>query len=127
MGARKRCVGLTVLLRREFGAIIHARSLFVISRQHLPSAQVCIFGQTFLRQVAALNIQDVPTTPRSPWQNAYTERVYRKGDRFHPDIGETITKNGFEVDWRELHDSILMLQTNPAPRFVGNFLPTTSR
>ena len=34
-----------------------------------------IYGQAFRRQVAALNIQDVPTAPRSPWQNAYAERV----------------------------------------------------
>jgi len=30
-----------------------------------------IYGKTFRRQVTALNIQDVPTAPRSPWQNAY--------------------------------------------------------
>ena len=34
-----------------------------------------IYGQTFRLQVAALKIQDVPTAPRSPWQNAYAERV----------------------------------------------------
>jgi len=34
-----------------------------------------IYGKTFRRQVTALKIQDVPTAPRSPWQNAYAERV----------------------------------------------------
>ena len=34
-----------------------------------------IYGDIFRRQVAALKIQDVPTAPRSPWQNAYAERV----------------------------------------------------
>jgi len=34
-----------------------------------------IYGEIFRRQVEALNIQDVPTAPRSPWQNAYAERV----------------------------------------------------
>ena len=34
-----------------------------------------IYGKTFRRQATALKIQDVPTAPRSPWQNAYTERV----------------------------------------------------
>ena len=34
-----------------------------------------IYGKTFRCQVTALNIQDVPTAPRSPWQNAYAERV----------------------------------------------------
>ncbi len=34
-----------------------------------------IYGKTFRRQVTALKIQDVPTPPRSPWQNAYAERM----------------------------------------------------
>jgi hypothetical protein len=34
-----------------------------------------IAGTTFRRQLTVLNIQDVPTPPRSPWQNAYAERV----------------------------------------------------
>ena len=34
-----------------------------------------IYGETFRRQVAALNIHEVPSAPRSPWQNAYAERV----------------------------------------------------
>jgi len=34
-----------------------------------------IYGETFRRQVIALKIQEVPTAPRSPWQNAYAERV----------------------------------------------------
>ena len=33
------------------------------------------YGEIFRRQVEALNIQDGPTAPRSPSQNAYTERV----------------------------------------------------
>ncbi len=34
-----------------------------------------IYGDNFRRQVAALKIQEVLTAPRSPWQNAYAERV----------------------------------------------------
>ena len=34
-----------------------------------------IYGETFRRQVTALKIQEVPTAPRSPWQNAYAERA----------------------------------------------------
>jgi putative transposase len=34
-----------------------------------------IFGETFQRQVRALQIEDVPTAPKSPWQNPYAERV----------------------------------------------------
>lgn len=34
-----------------------------------------IYGGEFRRQAAALQIEEVPTAPRSPWQNPYAERV----------------------------------------------------
>ena len=34
-----------------------------------------IYGETFRRQVAKLNIQEVLTAPRSPWQNAYADEL----------------------------------------------------
>ena len=34
-----------------------------------------IYGRLFSRQAAALGIREVVTAPRSPWQNAYVERV----------------------------------------------------
>lgn len=34
-----------------------------------------IYGEIFRRRAAALRIQEVPTAPHSPWQNAYAERV----------------------------------------------------
>ncbi len=34
-----------------------------------------IYGDQFSRQAKALGIQEVVTAPRSPWQNAYVERV----------------------------------------------------
>ena len=34
-----------------------------------------IYGGEFRRQAAALQIKEVPTAPRSPWQNPYAERV----------------------------------------------------
>jgi len=36
-----------------------------------------IFGDEFGRQVRAMNIEEVLSTPRSPWQRAYSERVDR--------------------------------------------------
>jgi hypothetical protein len=33
------------------------------------------YGRTFREHVAAMAITEVPTTPRSPWQNGYVERV----------------------------------------------------
>ncbi|MDZ7840483.1 MAG: integrase core domain-containing protein [Gammaproteobacteria bacterium] len=34
-----------------------------------------IYGEAFHRQARALRIEEVPTAPRSPWQNPYAERV----------------------------------------------------
>ncbi|NNE36600.1 MAG: transposase [Rhodothermales bacterium] len=34
-----------------------------------------IYGEVFHRQAAALQITEVPTAPKSPWQNPYAERV----------------------------------------------------
>ncbi len=33
------------------------------------------YGQVFKRRVRAMSIRDRPTAPRSPWQNAYVERL----------------------------------------------------
>jgi putative transposase len=34
-----------------------------------------VYGERFTRQAEMLEIQEVVTAPRSPWQNAYAERV----------------------------------------------------
>src|SRR5215467_10004764 len=34
-----------------------------------------IYGQDFRRQVAVININEVLSAPRSPWQRAYVERI----------------------------------------------------
>jgi transposase InsO family protein len=33
------------------------------------------FGEVFLRRIRSMGIRDRPTSPRSPWQNAYAERL----------------------------------------------------
>jgi transposase InsO family protein len=35
----------------------------------------CVYGEVFIRRVRAMGIRDRPTSPRSPWQNGYTERL----------------------------------------------------
>jgi transposase InsO family protein len=35
----------------------------------------CIYGQEFRKQVEVMNINEVLSTPRSPWQCAYVEHV----------------------------------------------------
>jgi hypothetical protein len=34
-----------------------------------------IYGEEFRKQVEVMNIKEVPSAPRSPWQRAYVERV----------------------------------------------------
>src|SRR5437763_16466856 len=33
------------------------------------------YGEVFIRRVRSMGIRDRPTSPRSPWQNAYAERL----------------------------------------------------
>ena len=33
------------------------------------------YGEIFIRRVRSIGIRDLPTSPRSPWQNAYAERL----------------------------------------------------
>ncbi len=42
---------------------------------HLIRDRDQVYGELFSRQARALNIREVVIAPRSPWQNAYAERV----------------------------------------------------
>src|ERR1700694_1417598 len=33
------------------------------------------YGEVFIRRLRSMGIRDRPTSPRSPWQNAYAERL----------------------------------------------------
>ncbi|MEO6946619.1 MAG: integrase core domain-containing protein, partial [Nitrobacter sp.] len=33
------------------------------------------YGEIFMRRIRSIGIRDRPTSPRSPWQNAYFERL----------------------------------------------------
>lgn len=33
------------------------------------------YGEVLIRRIQSMGIRDRPTTPRSPWQNGYAERV----------------------------------------------------
>ena len=35
----------------------------------------CTYGRLYRDRIEAMGIHDVPTAPRSPWQNGYVERV----------------------------------------------------
>ena len=42
---------------------------------HLIRDRDAVYGATFLKRLRAMGIRDHPTAPRSPWQNAYAERL----------------------------------------------------
>ncbi len=35
----------------------------------------CVYGEAYVRRLRAMGIRDRPTAPRSPWRNAYAERL----------------------------------------------------
>ena len=43
--------------------------------QYLIRDRDASYGHTYLNRLSAMGIRDRPTAPRSPWQNAYVERV----------------------------------------------------
>lgn len=43
--------------------------------QYLIRDRDASYGQVYLNRLSAMGIRDRPTAPRSPWQNAYVERV----------------------------------------------------
>jgi len=55
----------------------HAREAFPFDQlpRYLLRDRDAIFGLEFREQVRDMGIQEVLSTPRSPWQRAYVERV----------------------------------------------------
>ena len=43
--------------------------------QYIVRDRDCAYGAAYARRVRAMGIRDRPTAPRSPWQNAYAERL----------------------------------------------------
>jgi transposase InsO family protein len=43
--------------------------------RHLMRDRDACYGNVFIRRVYSLGIRDHPTSPRSPWQNGYAERL----------------------------------------------------
>jgi len=61
-----------------------------------------IFGDYFRRRVKGMGIEEVPTAPRSPWQNPYVERL----------IGSVR---------RECLDHVIVLNEGHLRRIVGSY------
>src|SRR4029077_20612678 len=44
-------------------------------RDYIVRDRDCVYGEACVRRLRAMGIRDRPTAPRSPWQNAYAERL----------------------------------------------------
>jgi len=53
-----------------------------------------IYGKAFIQRLKAMGIEEVPTAPKSPWQNPYCERVVGSIRRECP---------GHFIVWNERH------------------------
>ena len=72
------CCGSELLrIRRPNGSPISSRRLAAGSKipRYLIRDRDGAYGEIFIRRVRSIGIRDRPTSPRSPWQNAYAERL----------------------------------------------------
>jgi transposase InsO family protein len=60
---------------RRFPLILPSRADSIFGRDNLIRDRVACYGNLFVRRVRSLGIRDRPTSPRSPWQNGYAERL----------------------------------------------------
>ena len=69
-----------------FGVIAHPTAEWIANQlteacgweqipSHLIRDRDGAYGEIFIRRVRSIGIRDRPTSPRSPWQNAYAERL----------------------------------------------------
>ncbi|WP_425305083.1 integrase core domain-containing protein [Bradyrhizobium erythrophlei] len=64
-------------IRPQNGLQIRLRKLSAGKKapRHLIRDRDGAYGEIFIRRVRSIGIRDRPTSPRSPWQNAYAERL----------------------------------------------------
>ena len=54
---------------------IHGELLKLDTPRYMLRDRECIYGHVFRKRVTSLGIEEVITAPRSPWKNAYVERL----------------------------------------------------
>src|SRR6478735_5675807 len=63
-------------IRPQNGSQIRSRKRVAGSRpRYLILDRDGAYGEVFIRRVRSMGIRDRPTSPRSPWQNGYAERL----------------------------------------------------
>jgi transposase InsO family protein len=52
----------------------------------------CAYGKAYVRRLRTMGIRDRPTAPRSPWQNAYAERLMARSGRRYSTMSLRLVK-----------------------------------
>jgi transposase InsO family protein len=91
------------------------------------------YGQVFIRRLRSMGIRDRPTSPRSPWQNGYAERLIGSIRRECLDhlvvFGEQHLRHvllSYMKYYNEVRTHLSLNKDTPAPRPVqsaGHILP----
>jgi len=82
--------------------------------RHLIRDRDAVYGAVFLKRLSAMGIRDHPTAPRSPWQNAYAERL----------IGSVVEKGLSDAspcsgDWSDL---VIVRPRRPPSRLLADVI-----
>jgi transposase InsO family protein len=90
------------------------------------------YGEIFIRRLRSMGIRDRPTSPRSPWQNGYAERLIGSIRRECVDhvvvVGERHLRHlllSYMKYYNEARTHLSLNKDAPAPRAVertGNIL-----
>jgi transposase InsO family protein len=95
------------------------------SPRYLVRDRDCVYGEVFVRRLRAMGIRDRPTAPRSPWQNAYAERLIGSIRREALDhvivVGERHLRqvlSSYKRYYNEVRTHLSLNKDAPLPRVV---------
>jgi transposase InsO family protein len=84
------------------------------------------YGETFIRRLLSMGIRDRPTSPRSPWQNGYAERLIGSIRRECVDhiivLGERHLRHvllSYMKYYNEVRTHLSLEKDAPVPRAIG--------
>jgi transposase InsO family protein len=84
------------------------------------------YGETFVRRLRSMGIRDRPTSPRSPWQNGYAERLIGSIRRECVDhiviLGERHLRHvllSYMNYYNEMRTHLSLSKDAPMPRSIG--------
>jgi Integrase core domain len=100
----------------------------MVRAETLNSGLTAVYGQVVKRRLRGLGIRDRPIAPRSPWQNAYVERLIGSARRACADhvivFGETHLRRIMSMYagyYNEVHTHLSLRKDAPIGRPVERF------